>query len=58
MKRLILLSLLVAVTMSFVVTPSLLGDETEETSGAVNAEASADAPTFTAAELNEFKIDK
>jgi Amt family ammonium transporter len=57
MKRLILLSLLVAVTMSFVVTPSLLGDETEETAGAVNAEASADAPTFTAAELNEFKID-
>ncbi len=52
MKRFILLSLLVAVTMSFVVTPSLFGDEVLG-----EATVAVEAPAHTAAELNEFKID-
>ena len=66
MKRFLLLSLLIAMTMSFVV-PSLLGsdilrlgDETRETqdvSDASNLEESVDALTPSAAELNKFRID-
>ncbi len=65
-KRFLLLSLLIAMTMSFVV-PSLLGsdilrlgDETRETqdvSDASNLEESVDALTPSAAELNKFRID-
>mgnify|MGYP003971481225 CR=1 FL=1 len=64
MSRFILLSLLAAMTMSFVVTASLTGAEIEETVGAGNTEAAAgetppaeEGSTFSAAELNEFKID-
>jgi len=52
MKRFLLLSLLVAVTMSFVVTPSLFANQVSgETAAAV------EAPAPTAADLNEFRID-
>ena len=58
MKRFILLSLLVAVTMSFVVTPSLFGDTVlGEIADAVSTEAAGDIPTPSAADLNEFRID-
>ena len=65
MKRFFLLSLLVAMTMSFMITPSLLGDEElGETAGVVATEATVvatppteDVATFSPAELNDFKID-
>ncbi|MGY8733830.1 MAG: hypothetical protein ACKVK0_16990, partial [Pirellulales bacterium] len=65
MKRFFLLSLLVAMTTSFMVTPSLFGDEElAETAGLVDTEVPAvealpteDAATFSPAELNDFKID-
>jgi Amt family ammonium transporter len=66
MKRFCLLSLLVAMTMSFVSTPSLFGDE-ESGDGDTVAVASPETATgetpsaegdpFSPAELNDFKID-
>ncbi len=67
MKRFLLLSLLVAMTMSFVSTPSLFGDEESgdgDTVAVASPEtATGEAPsaegdsTFSPAELNDFKID-
>jgi Amt family ammonium transporter len=65
MKRFFLLSLLVAMTMSFMITSSLLGDEElGETAVVVATEATVvatppteDVATFSPAELNDFKID-
>jgi ammonium transporter, Amt family len=65
MKRFCLLSLLVAMTMSFVSPPSLFGDEDSGETVAVTNQntATGDTPsaeedsTFSPAELNDFKID-
>ena len=67
MKRFCLLSLLVAMTMSFVSTPSLFGDEESGDGDSVAVAspetATGEAPsaegdsTFSPAELNDFKID-
>jgi len=63
-KRFLLLSLLVAMTMSLVVPANLQGsnilgidDEIQETEDASNLEASVESLPPSAAELNEFRID-
>ena len=56
MKGFLLLSLLVAMVTSFVVTPSLRGDEAKETVDAGNI-VEVETWTHSTAEVNDFKID-